>query len=271
MIFKKIPGKLNNRTLVGVIDRLRKIEKHIKRNFAANDKANKEAYLKMVKIPGHMAYLPAGVKSADVRPESVRLNAEESLKAADGAGDKNEHPERDIRSETLSLGLIERQSELKDMSLGKSTLDYSGCEVIAVYNLLLMLNGGSHIMTLPELIEIFEKDGILYAGRFGVSPRSIVSFLSSRGIEVNFTTDESDFDVLGNYLDHFILTVMNDKDDIFRQIHTFYINKVGDHFIAHNAGLRMRYFSISEIIKALPGGNAKGICLIAVKETFMTD
>ncbi len=219
MIFKTIPGKLKNKTIVGAIDRLRKIEKLIKRNFTQNDISNVQAYRKrMAEKPG------------------------------------------------FRTALIERQADFTDMSLGKSTLDYSGCEVIAVYNLLLKYSDGDFKVELPDLIEIFEKDGILHAGRFGVSMKSIKKYLGEIGIEVNYTTDEEDFDLLGHFCDHFILTVMNDREDIFRQIHTFYISKDGERLIAHNAGLRMRYYSISEIIGALNGGKAKGICLMAVKE-----
>lgn len=219
MIFKTIPGKLNNKTIVDAIDRLRKIEKLIKRNFTQNDISNVQAYRKrMAEKPG------------------------------------------------FRTALIERQADFTDMSLGKSTLDYSGCEVIAVYNLLLKYSDGDFKVELPDLIEIFEKDGILHAGRFGVSMKSIKKYLGEIGIEVNYTTDEEDFDLLGHFCDHFILTVMNDREDIFRQIHTFYISKDGERLIAHNAGLRMRYYSISEIIGALNGGKAKGICLMAVKE-----
>ncbi|MBR6225534.1 MAG: hypothetical protein IKR02_07415 [Firmicutes bacterium] len=219
MIFKTIPGKLKNKTIVGAIDRLRKIEKLIKRNFTQNDISNVQAYRKrMAEKPG------------------------------------------------FRTAIIERQADFTDMSLGKSTLDYSGCEVIAVYNLLLKYGGGDLKVELPDLIEIFEKDGILHAGRFGVSMKSIKKYLGEIGIEVNYTTDEEDFDLLGHFCDHFILTVMNDREDIFRQIHTFYISKDGERLIAHNAGLRMRYYSISEIIGALNGGKAKGICLMAVKE-----
>ena len=233
MRLAKIPGKLNNRRIVGIIDRLRRIERVIKRDFSGNDLQNKKAYEHLLTTQEHGAFILAGMK--EHRPLSAPA-------------------------------LIERQSELKDMSLGKSTLDYSGCEVIAVYNMLLKYDEGSFSVSLPTLIETFENNGILHAGRFGVSPVSIADYLRSIGITVNYTTDETDFDLLGFYCDHFILTVMNDKDDIFKQIHTFYISKEGDKLSAHNAGLSMRYFSISEIIKALPGGRAKGICLIGVKD-----
>ena len=219
MIIAKIPGKLNNKRIVGVIDRLRKLEKKIPRNFSQNDRSNIEAY-------------------------AARLES--------GKG--------------FVKGLIERQAEFTDMSLGKSTLDYSGCEVIAVYNLLWKYRGGELVTPLPELIETFEADGILYAGRFGVSPRSIRDYLKGRGIEVNYTEDEGDFDLLGEFCDHFIVTVMNDRDDIFRQIHTFYISKEDGRLIAHNAGSKMRYYTISEVIGALKGGRAKGLSMIAVKD-----
>lgn len=219
MFIAKIPGKLKNKTIVGAIDRLRRIERVIKRNFTQNDISNVQAYRK------RMA----------------------------------EKPE-------FRTMLIERQADFTDMSLGKSTLDYSGCEVIAVYNLLLKYRGGDFRVELPELIEIFERDGILHAGRFGVSPRSMRDYLRDSGIEVNYTEDEGDFDVLGTFCDHFILTVMNDRTDIFRQVHTFYISKEGQRLIAHNAGLRMRYYSIGEVIGALNKGKAKGLCLIGLRE-----
>jgi hypothetical protein len=219
VIIAKIPGKLNSKRVVGVIDRLRKLDKKIPRNFSENDRMNAESY---------MARLKSG--------------------------------------KGFVRGLIERQADFTDMSLGKSTLDYSGCEVIAVYNLLWKYRGGELVTPLPELIETFEADGILYAGRFGVSPRSIRDYLKGRGIEVNYTEDESDFDLLGEFCDHFILTVMNDRDDIFRQIHTFYISKEEGRLIAHNAGSKMRYYTVSEVIGALKGGRAKGLSLIAVKE-----
>ena len=229
----KIPGKFNNRMIVGFLDRLRSVERVIRRDFSRNDISNREAYERLIASPDHGAFVLAGMK--EKKPDSWPA-------------------------------LIERQSELKDMSLGKSTLDYSGCEVISVFNLLEKYDGGSFMVSLPTLIEVFEKDGILYAGRFGVSPRAMAEYLRGIGIPVNFTMDETDLDVLGFFCDHFILTVMNDEEDIFRQIHTFYISKEGERFTAHNAGLSMRYFSISEIIKALPGGRAKGLCLIGIKD-----
>ena len=218
-MLKEIPGKLNNSTIVGFMERLRKVERKIGRGFPANDRSNMKAY-------------------------------EERVSADPG----------------FDCALIEKQSEFDDIRLGKSTLDYSGCEVIACYNLLQRYDGGRLRMKLPEIIEMFERDGIIHAGRFGVSPKAIYDHLIKLGTEPDFTMDEGDFDLLGEYCDHFILTVMNDEKDIMKQVHTFYISREGRRLISHNAGLRMRYFSIDEIIKALPGGRARGISLTAVRE-----
>ena len=68
------------------------------------------------------------------------------------------------------------------MALGKSNLAISGCEVIAVYNLLQSYSGRDFAVSLPTLIEIFEKDGILRAGHFGVSPKAIAEYLKGIGL-----------------------------------------------------------------------------------------
>ncbi len=219
MFIAKIPGKLNNDRLLGVMERLRKNERWIGRNFSAGNLSNMEIFQKRIK----------------------------------------DDP-------SFETALIERQADFSDMALGKSNLAISGCEVIAVYNLLQSYSGRDFAVSLPTLIEIFEKDGILRAGHFGVSPKAIAEYLKGIGLPINYTTDITDFDVLGYYCDHFILTVLNDREDIFKQIHTFYISKENNNFISHNAGLRMRYHSISEIIGAIPSGRAKGLCLIGLKE-----
>jgi len=49
-------------------------------------------------------------------------------------------------------------------------MQYSGCEIFAVYNTVYSLL--SHpLMSLPELISRFEKDGMALGGKFGTSPK----------------------------------------------------------------------------------------------------
>ena len=109
MIIEKIPGKLNNKTIINFLERLRAAERLVKRKFTANDLANREAF---------------------DRRKREKLG--------------------------FATKLIERQADFSDMSLGKSTLDYSGCEVISVYNLLLMYDEGSYLDEIVKpLVETF--------------------------------------------------------------------------------------------------------------------
>lgn len=168
-----------------------------------------------------------------------------------------------------SGSLIDDQSKLGDMAIGRSNMASAGCEIIAVYNLLKKYKGGAKSVELPDLVERFERNGIVLGGRFGVSPQAMANYLRSKGLKTNFTSDPSDFDVLAQYCPNMILTVMNDGSNIFKQIHTIYISREdasngARYFRPYNAGLRDRFGSIDELIKALPGGKAKGISMIGV-------
>ena len=165
--------------------------------------------------------------------------------------------------------LIDDQSALAGIAIGRSDMATAGCEVIAVYNLLKKYSGGSKSAELPDLIEYFERTGVVLSGRFGVSPQSMVDYLRSLGLKVNFTSDQSDFDVLAQYCPHMILTFMNDGSNIFKQIHTVYVSREtgsdGTFFFRpYNAGIRNRFGSIEELISALPGGKAKGVSMIGI-------
>ena len=178
-----------------------------------------------------------------------------------------------IKANELGLknrqSLIDDQSGLADMAIGRSNMATAGCEVIAVYNLLKRYSGGAKAAELPDLIETFEREGVVLGGRFGVSPQAMAGYLRDLGLKVNFTSDQSDFDVLAQYCPDMILTVMNDGSNIFKQIHSFYVsreNAAGGqyYFRPYNAGIRDRFTSIEDLIVALPGGKAKGVSMIGV-------
>ena len=168
--------------------------------------------------------------------------------------------------------LIDDQSALAGIAIGRSNMATAGCEVIAVYNLLKKYAGGTEAVELPELIECFERGGVVFSGRFGVSPQAMADLLRNKGLKVNFTSDQSDFDVIAHYCPDIILTVMNDGSNIFKQIHTIYVSREENadgkyYFRPYNAGVRDRFSSIDELINALPGGKAKGVSMIGVSGT----
>ncbi|MBQ7644680.1 MAG: hypothetical protein IJS84_06605, partial [Spirochaetales bacterium] len=164
-------------------------------------------------------------------------------------------------------GLIDNQSALSDIAIGRSNMAAAGCEVIAVYNLLNRFSEGEKAVELPDLIECFERNGVVLGGIFGVLPQAMKRLLRDLGLKTNFTSDPSDFDVLAHYCPDIILTVMNDGTNIFKQVHSFYVRResAGDgsfYFRPYNAGIRDRFSSIENLIRALPGGKAKGISMI---------
>jgi len=156
------------------------------------------------------------------------------------------------------------------MRYGKVTMKYAGCEIIAVYNALFDIFK-REIISLPDMISRFEKDGMVLSARFGTSPKALVSFLKNEKLNTCITTHESQFDQMGEESDTLILTMYNDRFDIFEQIHTVNISKSGGRFTAHNVycngSVVGPYDSISELIEHINRGRAKGISLIGIKKT----
>ncbi len=61
---------------------------------------------------------------------------------------------------TADGGFIENQNEFTDMYYGSASVRFSGCEVIAVYNVMRALTGKEP--SLPKLIAAFEKNGMIF-------------------------------------------------------------------------------------------------------------
>lgn len=167
-------------------------------------------------------------------------------------------------------GYIEDQNNYTDMPYGKATMQYSGCEVFAVYNAAYSLLAHP-LMDLPELISCFEKDGMAFDGKFGTSPKALRDFLESWGFTTSFSTKEKDFDMLATTYPSLIFTMYNDKNDIRKEIHTIHISKNNGRYIAHNVycnGLTVGpYPTFSELIKNINHGKAKGISLLGIQKS----
>jgi len=166
-------------------------------------------------------------------------------------------------------GYIEDQNNYTDMKYGKRTIQYSGCEIIAVYNAVYSL-AGKHAFYLEDLIKIFEKNGMLLTGRLGTSPKALNSFLTQNGFDTKFTTKESEFEAISSESSSIILTFYNDRKDIRNQVHTVCITKENSSYTAHNVycngTILGPYSSITDLIRAINNGKAKSISLIGVKK-----
>lgn len=166
-------------------------------------------------------------------------------------------------------GYVEDQNSYTDMKYGISTMQYSGCEVFATFNAIFNICG-KPIMSLAQMISEYEKDGMVLSGKFGTSPRAISDFLNRHGFKTHLTTDEKEFDKIGKEFSSLILTMYNDKNDISKEVHTVNISKEGGKFTAHNVYCNGKvvgpYASVSEVIRNINHGKAKGISLIGIKK-----
>lgn len=166
-------------------------------------------------------------------------------------------------------GYVEDQNKWTDASYGESTMQYSGCEVFATFNAIWSLLGKT-IMSLPEMISEYEKDGMVLSGKFGTSPKAISDFLEKHGFKTELVTNEKEFDDVGKRSDSLILTMYNDKDDISQEVHTVNISKKDKKYTAHNVYCNGKvlgpFDSVSETIRNINQGKAKGISLIGIKQ-----
>lgn len=163
-------------------------------------------------------------------------------------------------------GYIENQREYCDMQYGVSQLSLVGCEVIAVYNALKDLE--KQDCSLVELIDSFEKDGMVLSGRFGTSPKAIADYFNATGYHTRISAKTCEFETIAATADTLIFTFYNDRDDIFEQIHTVHVSKHNDTYIAHNVYGDGRvvgpFASLDDLMIAINAGRIKPICLIGI-------
>ncbi|MBO4456302.1 MAG: hypothetical protein J5802_01135 [Butyrivibrio sp.] len=135
---------------------------------------------------------------------------------------------------------IENQPEWQSVKYGrrKSSMQYSGCEILAVANALNSLGAALSADGLADLIKHFEEDGMCMDGNIGTSPIALREYLESRGYstEYSFTKDVQKIDDMGRRYDTLIVFAYNNKYDIGAMIHTVCITKdAGGGFVIHNA------------------------------------
>ncbi len=164
-------------------------------------------------------------------------------------------------------GFIEDQNSYADMSYGKVTMKYAGCEIFATYNAVRSILGTCEI-PLPRMISVYEKDGMVFSGRFGTSPKAIQNFLDQQGFRTELITQESKFDELAGHSDSLILTMYNDRDDISKEVHTVNISKEDGQYLAHNVYCNGKVVgpcrTVCELMAQMNNGRVKGISLIGV-------
>lgn len=130
----------------------------------------------------------------------------------------------DIPFETYITG--QTNSNVAEYKLGFANFDEVGCEVAAVYNLLISLDRAE---MLSDVIYNFEKWSIEYAvgwGHLGSSPRQIYKYLKKRGIAYKKYVTLNSFRraVASTDSDNYIYSAWNER--LSAGLHTFYVNRI---------------------------------------------
>ena len=143
-----------------------------------------------------------------------------------------------------SDGYIINQSSnvFKDILYGKnSDINYSGCEIIAVYNAIQSIGKDSiSIDKFPELISTFETEGAVLGGRFGTSPDAIEDYFNTLdGYSAELTSDVDSAYKVDNFCKNYktiIATFYNNGNDISEGVHTVCIvyDKKDKNYKAYN-------------------------------------
>lgn len=183
--------------------------------------------------------------------------------------------------------LIENQAQWETVRFGcgkHHNMKYSGCEIIAAFNALAALGEAGDARSMAELIGIFEKDGAMRSGEFGVSVGAVCDFFQKKGYGVRMTAAKAaqELEKAGRDADVLIVTAYNDRNDITAQIHTVCVTKnEAGRFAVHNAycwdGRKYAardnggkgYSSVAEAVAAIHG-NAAAIAVIGIeKKTYI--
>lgn len=166
-------------------------------------------------------------------------------------------------------GFIENQSAYTDMRYGNQNVSFCGCEVIATYNALQILEAGTcDCHEFVNLLSMYEQDGIVCGGFFGTAPQAIADYFKKTDYEVQTVEHEEDYDSCGAEHDVLVFTMYNNRKRIRDMIHTVCITKDSAGFTMHNGGMEKKSFpSVSELIHAYNNGKAGGILLIGISKT----
>lgn len=175
---------------------------------------------------------------------------------------------------------IENQAEWAEIRYGSSTMAFSGCEIMAVYNALLALGKEMTPQDMVELISAFERMGAVLRGKWGSSYYAVYNYFVENGFETTFTCSRNmkRINEIGERYDTIVLTAYNNQYDIRSMIHTISVTKdENGHYTMHNAykrnragkyaayGEDMQIESMQEVINLMsPNGLASPICVIGI-------
>lgn len=162
----------------------------------------------------------------------------------------------------LEEGYINNQNAWDNVKFGKTSMAYSGCEIMAAYNILRALNFGKGPEFMSRLIADFEKSGAALKGLIGTSPLAIRKYLKKKNVNTRLVWNNEN---VSKDTKKLIVTFFNNKETVKDMIHTVAVIKGTDGFKIYNAGVSKSFENIQEALASV-AKNPKTICILEVIE-----
>ena len=153
----------------------------------------------------------------------------------------------------LVKGLITNQAGLKGMGYGDSDIGKTGCEAIALFNILLLRGRPRPLSYIIR--DLQENQLLINRGRWGTNPFELDDLMVRYGLdpEEMETVEEAESKMeVGDLL---FPTVWNNKGNIFNGIHGYVIEKVGESkYHVYNKDYRSEPELVSNLREAIGKG-----------------
>ncbi len=133
-------------------------------------------------------------------------------------GNRN-HTNNRAEEEKLIRTLITDQSKLSSMRFGDSNVGKTGCEAVALFNILAMKGRPKRLSDIIRHLE--ERQTLVNRGKWGTNPFELDKILYDYGLdyEIMETLEEAEEKI--SIGDIFFITVWNDKKNPFKGIHGY--------------------------------------------------
>lgn len=187
-------------------------------------------------------------------------------------------------------GYIEDQDELESLRYGHATFSFitrrtvgeqslnpdgsikcsaNACQIAAIYNVLLALEGRS-CPGLYEIIEEFEKKGAVMNACMGSSLTAGRDYLRRRGYRADQRgtglLNKEDYDNLQRDYDAFIFVSCNDRRSVLKGLHVMSITKEPQGLTVHNRPGSGSYESLQEAVLSYRNGESRPLGIIGIRK-----
>ena len=135
--------------------------------------------------------------------------------------------------ELIPSGPITDQSKLSEMRYGETNVGKSGCEAVALYNVLLFKNRPKPLSRIIEDLQV--EQTLVNRGHWGTNPFAMTKVMSQYGLDYEIMETEAEAQEKMSDGDMLLVTVWNRHRRPLQGIHGYVVRKMGEgQFLSFN-------------------------------------